>query len=113
MLIVGAILAALAGNLIGSGAPSLGNPGPTVSAAPSPTASATPTATASPAATVAVVLPSAITITVNNGGTPAWASWLGPAGGFLAGVGALGGLVAFRRGGPPAGPAATQPEDDR
>lgn len=112
-MIVGAVLAALAGNLLGSGFHSA-NPGPNVSAAPSPTPTATPTGTASPAATVAVVLPSAISITISNGGgTPAWVDWLGPAGGFLAGVGALGGLVAFRRGGPSAGQHDGQPDGDR
>ena len=108
---MGAVLAALAGNLLGPGFHSA-NPGPTVSAAPSPTPTASPTVTASPAATVAVVLPSAISITISNGGgTPAWVDWLGPAGGFLAGVGALGGLVAFRRGEPPAGQHDGQPDD--
>jgi hypothetical protein len=77
---------------------------PGVSAVPTPKATATATvgstsAAHAPPTPVQVVLPSSIAITVNGetGGLPAWASWLGPIGGFLTGIGALGGLVAFRR----------------
>ena len=72
--------------------------GTTPTPAPTPTVIPTSGAHALPTP-IQVILPSSIAITVNggSGGLPAWASWLGPIGGFLTGIGALGGLVAFRR----------------
>jgi hypothetical protein len=73
---------------------------PTESRTPTPTPSvtSTPAAAHAPPTPIEVVLPSSIAITVNggSGGLPPWAGWLGPIGGFLTGIGALGGLVAFR-----------------
>ncbi len=90
-----------------SHAPGSSNPPSARSASPTVTLSesATPTFGATPGTStpvpvpVDVVVPSALAITVNggSGGLPVWASWLGPIGGFLTGIGALGGLVAFRR----------------
>ncbi len=74
------------------------SPAPTSAATPTPTVGATSAAHAPPTP-IQLILPSSIAITVNggSGGLPAWGSWLGPIGGFLTGIGALGGLVAFRR----------------
>lgn len=71
----------------------------TVTPTPMTSVTSTPAAAHAPPTPIEVVLPSSIAITVNggSGGLPPWAGWLGPIGGFLTGIGALGGLVAFRR----------------